>query len=70
MKKISLTLAVSNADHTRDIVSGKIPIEGVELTAPDLVPEEIFHRFTIPRMGYFGNIDGQSDPDTNRAHGA
>ena len=69
MKKIELTLAVSDADHTRDVVTGKIPIEGVELTALDLTPEEIFYRFTMYRewdisemsMGKIVSLRSQND---------
>ena len=69
MKKISLTMAVSDADHTRDVVTGKVPVEGVELTALDLVPEEIFYRFTMYRewdvsemsMGKIVSMRSQND---------
>ncbi|MSQ50408.1 MAG: 4,5-dihydroxyphthalate decarboxylase [Betaproteobacteria bacterium] len=69
MKKIPLSLAVSDADHTRDIVTGKIPVEGVELTALDLAPEEIFYRFTKYRewdisemsMGKIVSLHSQND---------
>ena len=69
MKKIDLTLAVSDADHTRDVVTGKVPIEGVELTALDLTPEEIFYRFTMYRewdisemsMGKIVSLRSQND---------
>ena len=69
MKKIELTLAVSDADHTRDVVTGKVPIEGVELTALDLTPEEIFYRFTMYRewdisemsMGKIVSLRSQND---------
>ena len=42
-------VGLGDADHTRDVVTGKVPIEGVELTALDLTPEEIFYRFTMYR---------------------
>jgi 4,5-dihydroxyphthalate decarboxylase len=44
MTKLQLSLAVSDYDHVRDLTSGKIPVEGVDLLALDLEIEEIFHR--------------------------
>ncbi len=69
MKKIALTMAVSDADHTRDVISGKVPVEGVELTALELTPEEIFYRFTVYRewdvsemsMGKIVSMHSQND---------
>ena len=43
---LRLTLAVSDYDHVRDLVSGRVPVEGVDLTCLDLAVEEIFFRFT------------------------
>jgi 4,5-dihydroxyphthalate decarboxylase len=42
--KLQLSLAVSDYDHVRDLTSGKIPVEGVDLLPLDLEIEEIFHR--------------------------
>ena len=44
MTKLKLSLAVSDYDHVRDLTSGKIPVEGVDLLPLDLHIEEIFHR--------------------------
>jgi len=42
--KLQLSLAVSDYDHVRDLTSGKIRVEGVDLLPLDLPIEEIFHR--------------------------
>ena len=46
---MKLTLAISDYDHVRDLTSGKVRPEGVELTCLDLSVEEIFFRFTAFR---------------------
>ena len=69
MKKIPLTLAVSDSDHTRDVLTGKVGVEGVELTALEFLPEEIFYRFTKYRewdisemsMGKIVSLRSQND---------
>ena len=43
---VRLTLAISDYDHVRDLISGRVPVEGVDLTCLDLGVEEIFFRFT------------------------
>jgi 4,5-dihydroxyphthalate decarboxylase len=45
VRQIPLTLAISDYEHVRDLVTGRIPVEGVDLTCLDLPVEEIFHRF-------------------------
>ncbi len=42
---VKLTLAISDYDHVRDLTSGVVPVEGVQLQALDLQVEEIFYRF-------------------------
>lgn len=42
---LPLTLAVSDYDHVRDLVTGRVKPEGIALTALVLPIEEIFHRF-------------------------
>ena len=42
---VSLTMAMSGYDHVRDLASGAVRVEGVELTTLDLALEEIFFRF-------------------------
>jgi 4,5-dihydroxyphthalate decarboxylase len=49
MAPLRLTLAVNDYDHVRDVVTGRVPVEGVELTALNLSVEEIFYRFTAFR---------------------
>jgi 4,5-dihydroxyphthalate decarboxylase len=49
MNKVPLTLAIGDYDHTRDLVEGRVPVEGVELTTLTLPPEELFYRFTLYR---------------------
>lgn len=42
---VPLTLAMSGYDHTRDLESGAVGVEGVDLTCLTLPVEEIFFRF-------------------------
>ena len=42
---LPLTMAMSGYDHVRDLESGAVPVEGVDLTALILPVEEIFFRF-------------------------
>lgn len=44
--RVSLTLAINDSDHVRDVVSGRVPVAGIELTCLLLDVEEIFFRFT------------------------
>jgi 4,5-dihydroxyphthalate decarboxylase len=41
---LPLTLAISHYDHVTELVTGRVPVEGVELTALNLQIEEIFFR--------------------------
>lgn len=45
MARIPLTLAISDYEHVRDLVTGRVQVEGIDLTCLDLPVEEIFHRF-------------------------
>ncbi|HEV8306678.1 MAG TPA: 4,5-dihydroxyphthalate decarboxylase [Methylomirabilota bacterium] len=45
MRKVPLTLAISDYDHVRELTSGAIAPEGIELTCLNLTVEEIFYRF-------------------------
>jgi 4,5-dihydroxyphthalate decarboxylase len=47
--RLRLTAAIGDYDHVRDIWSGGVSVEGVELTHLQLPVEEIFHRFTLYR---------------------
>lgn len=44
MARIQLALAVDQYDHTREVVSGQIPVEGVDIVPINLPIEEIFFR--------------------------
>jgi len=43
---VALTLAISDYDHARDLIDGRVRADGIELTALTLSIEEIFYRFT------------------------
>ena len=45
MRKVHLTLAISDYDHVRDFTEGDIEAEGIEITYLKLQHEEIFYRF-------------------------
>jgi len=69
MKKITLTLAIGNYDHVRDLTDGQVPVEGAELIVLHLPPEEVFYRFTLHRewdvsemsMGSYVSMRSQGD---------
>ena len=69
MPLLPLTLAISEYDHVRDLVSGRVKPEGIELTALVLPIEEIFYRFTLYRewdvsemaMGKYVSLRSQGD---------
>jgi 4,5-dihydroxyphthalate decarboxylase len=44
--RVPLTLATADYDHVRDLASGEVPVEGVELNCVHHPVEEIFFRFT------------------------
>jgi len=68
--KLPLTFAASGYDHTRDLVTGKVPVEGIELNCLELSIEETFFRFTKFRewdvsemsMGKYVALVSQNDP--------
>jgi 4,5-dihydroxyphthalate decarboxylase len=43
---IRLTLAINDSDQVRDLVDGRVPVDGLRLTSLLLPVEEIFFRFT------------------------
>jgi 4,5-dihydroxyphthalate decarboxylase len=49
MADLKLTLAVNDYDHVRDLVTGRVRAEGIDLTSLTLSVEEIFYRFTAFR---------------------
>ncbi len=46
MPPLRLTLAINESDQVRDLVLGRVPVQGIELTCLSLPVEEIFYRFT------------------------
>jgi 4,5-dihydroxyphthalate decarboxylase len=44
--RVPISLAISDYEHVRDLSSGVVRVEGVELTALEHSVEEIFYRFT------------------------
>ena len=44
MSNVRLSMAVSSYDHVRELVSGRVRAEGIELTAMELPVEDIFFR--------------------------
>ena len=44
MSKLPLTLAISHYEHISELVTGRVPVEGVDLTVLNLQIEEIFFR--------------------------
>jgi 4,5-dihydroxyphthalate decarboxylase len=47
--KVQLTIAINDYDHVRDLVEGRVSVEGVELNCLTLSVEEIFFRFARHR---------------------
>jgi 4,5-dihydroxyphthalate decarboxylase len=46
---LQLTLAINDYDHVRDLVSGAVAVEGIDLTCLSFSVEEIFFRFARHR---------------------
>jgi 4,5-dihydroxyphthalate decarboxylase len=69
MNNLPMTLAVSDYDHVRDLVSGAVPIEGLSVNFQSFSIQEIFHRFTTFRewdasemsMGMYVSLLSQGD---------
>ncbi len=49
MNELELTLAINDYDHTRDLVTGRVRVEGVRLRTLELSPPEINGRFSLYR---------------------
>jgi 4,5-dihydroxyphthalate decarboxylase len=49
VSRLPVTLAMSEYDHVTDLVSGRVPVEGVDLTCLTLQVEEIFFRAFVYR---------------------
>ena len=70
MTRIQLSIAVGDYDHIRDLLSGAVPVEGVDLVVARSHPvEEIFHRFIhfrewdISEMSFAKYVALRSQPD-------
>lgn len=69
MEKLPITLAIGDYDHTRDVATGQVPVQGVSLNVLYLRPEEMFFRFTFFRewevsemsMGKYVALRSQND---------
>ena len=69
MNKVPLTLAIGDYEHTRDLTTGQVPVQGVDLNVLYLPPEEAFFRFTFFRewevsemsMGKYVSLRSQED---------
>jgi 4,5-dihydroxyphthalate decarboxylase len=69
VRRVHLTLAMSDYDHVRDLTSGAVEAEGIDLTHLRLPVEEIFHRFSAFRewevsemsMGKYVSLLSQGD---------
>lgn len=55
-KNLELTLAINDYDQTRDLVSGAVPVEGIDLTCLHYPIEEIFFRFTLLREWHISEL--------------
>ena len=40
MEKVQLTIAIGDYDHTRDVTSGVVPVQGASLIVLNLEPED------------------------------
>ena len=67
-KNLELTLAINDYDHVRDLVSGAVPVEGVDLTCLQYPIEEIFFRFTLLREWHISELS-MAKYCSLRAHG-
>jgi 4,5-dihydroxyphthalate decarboxylase len=69
MEKVALTLAMGDYEHTRDLASGRVAVQGASLNVLTLPPEEAFFRFTHFRewevsemsMGKYVSLRSQDD---------
>lgn len=49
MSKLKLNLAISDYDHTREVGTPRVPVEGIDVNMLEYEVEEIFYRFTLHR---------------------
>src|SRR3954471_21795946 len=70
MGKLSLSLAIGRYEHTRDLSSGDVAVEGIELVVSHLPMPKIVHRFMRFQdfdiaeisLGNYCSIRGNLDP--------
>ncbi len=73
MTSLRLSLAISDYDHTRDLTTGRIRAEGIELTCLSFPVEEIFYRFLqhrewdVSEMSFAKYLVLASQPDCDIA---
>jgi 4,5-dihydroxyphthalate decarboxylase len=68
-EKVLLSVAIGDHDHTRDVTSGAVPVQGASLIVQNLPPEEVHYRFTLHRdwdlsemsMGKYISLRSQND---------
>ena len=53
---LALTMAISRYDHVRDLTSGTVRAEGIDLTTLNLPVEEIFYRFLHHREWHVSEL--------------
>jgi 4,5-dihydroxyphthalate decarboxylase len=71
MADLRLSIAISDYDHVRDFIDGKVRAEGISIDHVDLPVEEFFARFTDERcwdvsemsMARFVSLISQGDPN-------
>ncbi|MFB3150508.1 MAG: ABC transporter substrate-binding protein, partial [Alphaproteobacteria bacterium] len=49
MSKLKLTIATSDYDHLRDLATGRVTAEGIDINYLNFSIEETFHRFALNR---------------------
>lgn len=69
MPNLQLTIALGDYDHTRDLMSGRVQAEGIDITPIHVPVEEIFFRFTkfqewdVSELSFAKTISIMSQPD-------
>ncbi|MBC7778892.1 MAG: 4,5-dihydroxyphthalate decarboxylase [Proteobacteria bacterium] len=49
MPRLTLSIAIGEYDHVTDLVTGRVPVEGIDLVVSHLPTEEIFYRSLLHR---------------------
>jgi 4,5-dihydroxyphthalate decarboxylase len=49
MSKLPITIATSEYDHITDLMTGRVPVEGIDINYLNFEIEEIFYRFVLNR---------------------